>query len=116
MRKTKKEKLFKILGRIRRMRNHMKQGRDSNLISIEIVLIHINKIILLRMNPIRKDTNQMLGMYKTSHVQIFPSQRIQNENIAQHSRGYYNGRQGQKYFEDICIPRRSTSRASVPYD
>jgi hypothetical protein len=51
MSKAKEEKLFRSLGRIRRRRNHIREGRDSNLLSIETVLIHINKINLLRMNP-----------------------------------------------------------------
>jgi hypothetical protein len=51
MSEEKEEILFKSLGRIRRRRNWIKEGRDSNLLSIEIVLIHIIEIKLLRMDP-----------------------------------------------------------------
>jgi len=49
--KEKVDKLFRSIGRIRRKRNQIRKGRDSNLLSIETILIHINKINLLRMNP-----------------------------------------------------------------
>jgi hypothetical protein len=39
------------LGRIRRRRNMIRGGRDSNLLSIEITLIKIIKTNMLRMNP-----------------------------------------------------------------
>jgi predicted aspartyl protease len=42
------------LGRIRRRRNMIREGRDSNLLSTETTLIKINKISLLRMNPREK--------------------------------------------------------------
>jgi hypothetical protein len=51
MRKEKEESLCKNLGRIRRRRNLIKEGKDSNLFSTEAVLIEISKIILLRKNP-----------------------------------------------------------------
>ena len=51
MRKVKEETIFISLGRMRRKRNNMREGRDSNIISIETILIHINEINLLRMNP-----------------------------------------------------------------
>jgi hypothetical protein len=39
------------IGRIRRKRNMIREGRDSNLLSTETTLIKIIKISLLRMNP-----------------------------------------------------------------
>jgi hypothetical protein len=49
--KEKEKRLFRSLGRIRRRRNKIIEGRDSNLLSIETILIHIRKINLLRTNP-----------------------------------------------------------------
>jgi hypothetical protein len=42
------------IGRIRRKRNMIREGRDSNLLSTETIQIKINKNNLLRMNPRRK--------------------------------------------------------------
>jgi hypothetical protein len=54
MNKEMTENTYKNLGRIRRKRNVIIEGRDSNLLSIEIVLIKINKISLLSMIPREK--------------------------------------------------------------
>jgi hypothetical protein len=54
MSKEREDNICKSLGRIRRRRNMIREGRDSNLLSIETILIKINKISLLRMNPRRK--------------------------------------------------------------
>jgi hypothetical protein len=58
----------------------IKEERDSNLLSTEIVEIQIGKIGLLRRNPRkknpwekRKTTNPMLGIQIIPHVQRFPS-------------------------------------------
>jgi hypothetical protein len=40
--------------KIRRKRNLIKEGKDSNLLSIEITLIKIIKINLLKMSPRQK--------------------------------------------------------------
>jgi hypothetical protein len=47
---SRENNLYKSLGRKRRRRNMIKEGRDSKILSIEIILIQINKIIILRMN------------------------------------------------------------------
>jgi hypothetical protein len=69
MSKAKAESLFRILGRIRRRIYLIREGRDSNLLSIETILAHISKINLLRTNQRWKTpwkngkiSNQMLGM------------------------------------------------------
>jgi hypothetical protein len=48
--KARVKNLCRNLRRIRGRRNMIREGRDSNLLSIEIVLIQITNIILLRMN------------------------------------------------------------------
>jgi len=45
------ENIFRHIGRLRRKRNLIRGGKDSNLLSIETSLIKINKFSLLRMNP-----------------------------------------------------------------
>jgi hypothetical protein len=75
------ENTYRSLGRIRRKRNIIREGKDSNLLSTEIVLIKISKIKLLRKNPREniffcekgKTTNPMLGMQGIPYVQGFPS-------------------------------------------
>jgi hypothetical protein len=51
MSKANEDIIFINIGRIRRRKNQIIEGRDSNFLLIEIVLIDIRKIILLRMNP-----------------------------------------------------------------
>ena len=51
MSKDREDNPCKNLGRIRRGRNLIKEGKDSNFFSTEAVLIEINEIILLRKNP-----------------------------------------------------------------
>jgi hypothetical protein len=51
MSKEREENLCRNLGKIRRKRNMVKEGRDSNILSSEVVLIQISKINLLKMNP-----------------------------------------------------------------
>ena len=51
MNKERAENPCRNLGRIRRRRNMIRGGRDSNLLSIEISLIQIIKTNMLRMNP-----------------------------------------------------------------
>jgi hypothetical protein len=69
MRKVRVYNIFINILRIRRRRNMIREGMDSNLLSVETFLAHFNIIILLRVNPRRKNqwekgntTNQMLGM------------------------------------------------------
>jgi len=47
MRKVRENNLLINIGRIRRRRDIIKEGRDSNLLSTKIVLIQINKIDML---------------------------------------------------------------------
>jgi hypothetical protein len=61
MRNAKEDNLFKSLGRIRRRRNQFREGRDSNLLSNETVLIHIRTNDLLRMNPRWKTPQEKRG-------------------------------------------------------
>jgi hypothetical protein len=51
MRKARVNNICISLGGIGRRRNMIREGKDSHLLSMEIALIKINKIILLRMNP-----------------------------------------------------------------
>jgi hypothetical protein len=55
MSKKNKESLFRSLGSIRRSRNIIKEERDPNRLSIEIVLTQISNNNLLRMNLRRKN-------------------------------------------------------------
>jgi hypothetical protein len=50
MSKAKVDKIFRSLGRIKRRRNRIREGRDSNFLSIETIIIHMGKINLLQMN------------------------------------------------------------------
>jgi hypothetical protein len=56
MSKAREDNQCRIIGRIIRRRNMIKGGRDSNLLSIEIVLIKIIKTNMLRMNPREKNS------------------------------------------------------------
>jgi hypothetical protein len=67
MSKEREENICRNIGRIRRRRNLIREGRDSNLLSTEIVLIQINKINLLRMNP-RGKTPWEKGEYHQTNV------------------------------------------------
>jgi hypothetical protein len=123
MSKEKEERLFRNIGRIIRRRNQIKEERDSNLLSRETILKDINKINMLRMNPKWKtpwgkgeDHQSNVGDVKKITCTNISLIEKKNEDIAQHSRGYHSGRHGKKYSKDICIPRRSTSRTSIPYD
>jgi hypothetical protein len=49
---------------------HIREARDSNLLSIEEVLIHINKIILQRMNPRWKTLSREKGEGYQSNVGV----------------------------------------------
>jgi hypothetical protein len=51
MRKAKAEKILKKIRRIRRGGNQIREERDSNLLSIEIVLKDMSKNNQLKMNP-----------------------------------------------------------------
>jgi hypothetical protein len=51
MSKERVESLCRNIGRIRRRRNMIREGRGSNLLLVGTTLIKINKIILLSMNP-----------------------------------------------------------------
>ena len=121
--KTKVERLFRNFGRIRRRRNNIREGRDSNLLSTETFLAHIIKINLLRMNPRwntprekGEDRQSNVGDVIISHVQWFPSQRRKNEDTTQHPLGYYSIIHGKKYSKNICILIRSSSRTPIPYN
>jgi hypothetical protein len=54
MSKEREENPCKSLGGIRRRRNMIREGRDSNLLSTEIAQIKISKINLVRMKPRKK--------------------------------------------------------------
>jgi hypothetical protein len=49
--KGKGRNFFRNIGRIRIRRNWIREIRDSNLLSIEILLKHTNEIKQLKMNP-----------------------------------------------------------------
>jgi hypothetical protein len=43
----------------------------------------------------------MLGIQRRSHVELYPSQRLKNEDLAEHPRGYNNRKHGHKYSKNI---------------
>jgi hypothetical protein len=64
----------------------IREGSDSNLLSIEISLIKIIKTSMIRINPREKNpwekgktTNQLLGIQRRSLVQVFPSYKGKSE-------------------------------------
>jgi hypothetical protein len=104
MSKDKAESLCINLRRIRRRRCLIRGRRDSNILSIEMILIKIINTNLLRMNPryntpwekgeYHQSNVGMLGMQRRSLVQGFPSQKGQSEDHAQNPRGYNSIRHG----------------------
>jgi hypothetical protein len=67
MSKAREENPCINIGRIRRRRNFIRGGTDSNLLSIEIALIKIIKTSMLRMNP-REKTPWEKWEYHQSNV------------------------------------------------
>jgi hypothetical protein len=123
MRKEGVENICKSIGRIRRRGSMIKEGRDSNLLSIETSIIKINNIIPLRMNPRGKtpwekwEDNQSNfgGENMITCTSIFLTKKTKSSPCIA-SKKILITIHGEKYSKNICSLKISTSRIPIPYD